>query len=185
VGTSLAYGDAATQEQALQARQMKREQFLKRVAEMCGPAEVKAVRQLADLPPEQRRSAARNLDKANADQGLTEFLTSLLDDDLIDDLAAILPGGSSYQDADELLKRLWNRLLLLIDSQAKDVLYAHNQLRLVVDQKAQRASGRDGPVADGAYQSAVANARAVLSATEDLERREKATRRLQSSEADE
>ena len=164
---------------------MKREQFLKRVAEMCGPAEVKAVRQLADLPPEQRRSAARNLDKANADQGLTEFLTSLVEDDLIDDLAAILPGGSSYQDADELLKRLWNRLLLMIDSQAKDVLYAHNQLSLVVKQRARRASGGHGPEADGAYQSAVANARAVLAATEDVERGEKATKRLQSSEADE
>jgi hypothetical protein len=152
---------------------------------MCGPAEVKAVRQLADLPPEQRRSAARNLDKANADQGLTEFLTSLLDDDLIDDLAAILPGGSSYQDADELLKRLWNRLLMMIEPQAKDVLYAHNQLRLAVDQKARRASGRHEAVADGAYQSAVANAKAVLAATDDVERGENATKRLQSSEADE
>ena len=164
---------------------MKREQYLKRVAEMCGPGEVEAVRQLADLPPEQRRSAARNLGKANADQGLSEFLTSLVDDDLIDDLAAILPGGSSYQDADELLKRLWARLLLMIDSEAKDVLYAHNQLSLVVNQRARRASGGHGPEADGAYRSAMDNARAVLSATEDVERREKATKRLQSSEADE
>jgi len=125
---------------------MKREEFLKRVAQMCGPAEVEAVRQLADLPPKERRSAARNLGQASADQGLTEFLTSLVDDDLIDDLAAILPGGSSYLDADELLKRLWNRLLMMIDSEAKGVLYAHNQLRLVVDQKARRTSDGQGPV---------------------------------------
>ena len=157
---------------------MKREQFLKRVAEMCGPAEVEAVQQLADLPAKQRRSAARNLGKADADQGLTEFLTSLIDDGLIDDLAAILPGGSSYQDADDLLKRLWARLLLMIDSEAKDVLYAHNQLSLVVSQKARRASGRHGPKADGAYQSALDNARAVLSATEDAERGQKATAQL-------
>jgi hypothetical protein len=164
---------------------MKREQFLKRVAEMCGPAEVEAVQQLADLPAKQRRSAARNLGKADADQGLTEFLTSLIDDDLIDDLAAILPGGSNYQDADELLKRLWARLLLMIDSEAKDVLYAHNQLSLVVSQKARRASVRQGPVADGAYQSVVANARAVLAATDDVERGEKATGELQSGRAGE
>lgn len=164
---------------------MKREEFLKRVSKMCGPAEVEAVQQLADLPAKQRRSAARNLGQASADQGLTEFLTSLLEDDLIDDLAAMLPGGSSYPDADELLKRLWNRLLLMIEPRAKDVLYAHNQLRLVVDQKARRTSDGQGPVADGAYQSAVANARAVLAATEEVERREKATAQLQSGEADE
>jgi hypothetical protein len=164
---------------------MKREQFLKRVAEMCGPAEVEAVRQLADLPAKQRRRAARNLGQANADQGLTEFLTSLIEDDLIDDLVAILPGGRSYQDADELLKRMWNRLLLMIDSEAKDVLYAHNQLSLVVSQKARRASGGHGPKADGAYQSAVANARAVLAATDDVEPGEKSTEELQSGNAKE
>jgi len=164
---------------------MKREQFLKRVAEMCGPAEVKAVRQLADLPPEQRRSAARNLYKANADQGLTEFLTSLVEDDLIDDLAAILPGGSSYHDADELLKRLWARLLLMIDSEAKDVLYAHNQLALVINQRARRAPDAHGLNADATYQSAVANARAALAATDDIEHRAKAAEQLQSSEPDE
>jgi hypothetical protein len=164
---------------------MKREEFLKRVAEMCGPAEVEAVRQLADLPAKQRRSAARNLGLADADKGLTEFLTSLIDDDLIDELADILPGGRSYLDADELLNRLWNRLVLMIGSQAKDVLYAHNQLRLVVDQKARRASGRDEPVAERAYESAVANARAVLGATDGVERGEKATEELQSGEADE
>ena len=164
---------------------MKREQFLKRVAEMCGPAEVESIRQLADLPPKQRRGAARNLGQADADRGLTEFLTSLIDDDLIDDLASMLPGGSSYQDADELLKRLWARLLLMIDSEAKDVLYAHNQLSLVVSQKARRASGGHGPKADGAYQSAVANARAVLAATEDVERGEQATEKLRGGETDE
>jgi hypothetical protein len=163
---------------------MKREQFLKRVAEMCGPAEVEAVRQLADLPPKQRRIAAQKLGERTADHGLTEFLASLIDDDLIDELAAILPGGSSYLDPDELLKRLWNRLLLMIDSQAKDVLYAHNQLRLVIDQRARSASGRQEPAADRAYESAVANARAVLTATDTMERRAKTTR-LQDSEADE
>jgi hypothetical protein len=164
---------------------MKREEFLKRVVEMCGPAEVEAVQQLADFPPKQRRSAALKLGERTADHGLSEFLTSLIDEDLIDDLAAILPGGRSYQDPDELLKLLWNRLLLMIDSEAKDVLYAHNQLRLAVDQKARRASGRQGPAAEGAYQSAVANARAVLAATDDVERDEKATQKRQSSEADE
>jgi hypothetical protein len=164
---------------------MKREEFLKRVAQMCGPAEVEAVQQLADLPLRQRRSAALKLGERTADHGLTEFLTSLIDDDLIDDLVAILPGGRSYQDADELLKRLWNRLLLMIDSEAKGVLYAHNQLRLVVDQKARRTSDGQGPVADGAYQSAVANARAVLAATEDVERGEQATEKLRGGETDE
>jgi hypothetical protein len=164
---------------------MKREEFLRRVAEMCGPAEVEAVRQLADLPPKERRSAALKLGERRADHGLSEFLASLIDDDLIDELAAILPEGSGYQDADELLKRLWNRLLMMIDSEAKDVLYAHNQLRLVVDQKARTAPGRQGPVAGGAYQSAVANARAVLAATDDVERGEKASEELQSGEADE
>ncbi|MGB9299134.1 MAG: hypothetical protein WCD51_00930 [Anaerolineae bacterium] len=164
---------------------MKREEFLKRVAQMCGPAEVEAVQQLADLPLRQRRSAALKLGERTADHGLTEFLTSLIDDDLIDDLAAILPERSTYQDAYELLKRLWNRLLMMIYPEAKDVLYAHSQLRLVVDQKARRTSGRDGPVADGAYQSAVANARAVLAATDDVEPGEKSTEELQSGNAKE
>lgn len=163
---------------------MKREEFLKRVAEMCGPAEVEAVRQLAGLPRNQRRVAARNLGQADADKGLTEFLISLIDDDLIDGLADILPGGRDYLDADELVNRLWNRLLLMIGSQAKDVLYAHNQLRLAIDQKARRSSGRYDPVADRAYQSAVANARAVLAGTDKMERRAKTTR-LQDSEAEE
>lgn len=164
---------------------MKREEFLKRVAEMCGPAEVEAVRQLAGLPPNQRRRAARDLGQADADRGLTEFLTSLIDDDLIDELADILPGGRTYLDADELLNRLWNRLLLMIGSQAKDVLYAHNQLRIAIDQKARRSSGRYDPVADRAHQSAVANARAVLAGTDKMERRAKTTKQLQGSEADE
>jgi hypothetical protein len=151
---------------------MKREEFVKRVAEMCGPTEVEAIQQLADVPSRQRRTAALKLGERTADHGLSEFLTSLIDDDLIDELAAILPGGSSYQDADELLKRLWNRLLVMIDPQAKDVLYAHNQLSLVVGQKARRTPDSHGPSADGAYQSAVANARAVLAATDDLERNE-------------
>jgi hypothetical protein len=154
---------------------MKREEFLRRVAEMCGPAEVEAVRQLADLPLRQRRTVALKLGERTADHGLTEFLTSLIDEGLIDELARILAGGSSHDDADELLKRLWNRLLMMIDPQAKDVLYAYNQLSVVVGQKARGASGRGGPAADGAYQSAVANARAVLAATDNLELGERAT----------
>jgi hypothetical protein len=163
---------------------MKREEFLKRVAEMCGPTEVEAVRQLAALPRNRRRKSARDLGQADADKGLTEFLISLVDDDLIDGLAEILPGGSGYLDADELLNRLWNRLLLMIGSQAKDVLYAHNQLRIAIDQKARRSSGRYDPVADRAYQSAVANARAVLAGTDKMERRAK-TATLQDGEAEE
>jgi hypothetical protein len=164
---------------------MKREEFLKRVAEMCGPEEVEAVRKLSDLPRNQRRKAARDLGQADADKGLTEFLISLIDDELIDELADILPGGRRYLDADELLNRLWNRLLLMIGSQARDVLYAHNQLRMAIDQKTRRSSGHYDPVADGAYQSALSNARAVLAATDDIERRAKATEQLQSSEGDE
>jgi len=163
---------------------MKREEFLKRVAQMCGPTEVAAVRQLAGLPRNQRRKAARDLGKADADKGLTEFLISLIDDDLIDGLADILPGGSGYLDADELLNGLWNRLLLMIGSQAKDVLYAHNQLRMAIDQKERRSSGCYEPVADRAYQSAVANARAVLAGTDKMERRATTTR-LQDSQAEE
>jgi hypothetical protein len=168
-----------------EARQMKREEFLRRVVEMCGPAEVEAVQQLAKLPLRERRTAALKLGERTADHGLSEFLTSLIDDDLIDDLAAILAGASSQREADELLKRLWSRLLLLIDPQAQDVLYAHNQLSLVVAQKARGASGRGGPVADQVYQSAVANARAVLAATDHLEPGKKVSEELQDSEADE
>ena len=134
--------------------------------------ETEAVRQLAELPPDRRRSAAQKQGEAAADQGLTDFLLSLIDDDLVDDLAAILPGGTS-QEAEDLLRLLWARLLLMISSEAKDVLYAHNQLRLMAEQRARRASSGRAPDVDGAYRSALDNARAVLSATEELESEEK------------
>ena len=135
--------------------------------------ETEAVRQLAELPPHRRRSAAQKQGEAAADHGLTDFLLTLIEDDLIDDLADLLPEGSSQDEAEELLKRLWARLLLLVTPEAKDVLYAHNQLRLMAEQRARRASSGRAPDIDGAYRSALDNARAVLSATEELESEEK------------
>lgn len=147
---------------------MKREEFVRRVSEMCGPAEVEAILELAATPAPRRRTAAVRLGDARADQGLADFLTSLIEDDLLDDLAAILPGGKG-QDADEaeeLLKRLWARLLLLVTPEAKDVLYAHHQLRLMAEQKA-RGGSSGAPTVDRAYRTALENARAVLSSTEE------------------
>ena len=148
---------------------MKRDKFLKKVANMCGPAEVEAVQHLAELPPRQRLSEARKLGEATTDPGLTDFLTSLIEDDFIDDLASILPGGNGHQEAEELLKLLWARLLLLISPEAKDVLYAHNQLRLTVDQRSRRGSVRTGSSIEEAHRSALENARAVLAATEEVD----------------
>lgn len=145
---------------------------------MCGPMETEAVRQLAELPPDRRRSAAHEQGDAAADHGLTDFLLTLIEDDLIDDLAAILPEGSSQHEAEELLKRLWARLLLLVTPEAKDVLYAHNQLRLMVEQSARRASSGRASDVDGAYRSALDNARAVLSASDEVQPKEKATDKL-------
>lgn len=142
---------------------------------MCGPAETEAVQQLVKLPSDQRRNAARKQGEAAADDGLTDFLLSLIEDDLIDDLATLLPEGSSQDEADELLNRLWARLLLLVTPEAKDVLYAHNQLRLMAEQRAQRGSSASAPTVDRAYRSALDNARAVLSATDEVEPEEKAT----------
>jgi hypothetical protein len=148
---------------------MKRDEFLNRVAQMCGPAEVAAVHQLAELPPGERYRSAQKLGQATADYGLMEFLTSLIDENLVDELASILPKGGRRDQADELLKRLWTRLLLMIGPEAKDVLYAHNQLRLMVDQRAaQPLAGRARSI-DKAYQTALDNARAVLKATDDLD----------------
>jgi hypothetical protein len=148
---------------------MKRDKFLKRVARMCGPPEVEAVQQLAKLPPKQRISEARKLGEAATDPGLTDFLTSLIEDDFIDDLASLLPGGDGHQEAEELLKRLWARLLLLISPEAKDVLYAHSQLRLTSEQRSRRGSVATGSNIDEAHRSALANARAVLAATEKID----------------
>ena len=149
---------------------------------MCGPMETEAVRQLAELPPARRRSAAQKLGDAAADHGLTDFLLSLIKEDLIDDLAAILPEGSSQDEAEELLKRLWARLLLLVTPEAKDVLYAHNQLRLMAEQRAQRGSSASAPTVDRAYRSALDNARAVLSATEEPQSEEKVTEELETNQ---
>lgn len=148
---------------------MKRDKFLKRVANMCGPVEAEAVQRLAELPPKQRLREARKLGEASTDPGLTDFLASLIEDDFIDDLASILPEGNGHQQTEELLKQLWARLLLLIGPEAKDVLYAHNQLRLTSEQRSRRGSARTGSNIDEAHRSALANARAVLAATEVID----------------
>jgi hypothetical protein len=148
---------------------MKRDEFVRKVAAMCSPTEVEAVHQLARLPPKQRYGAAERISQAAADHGLLEFLSSLLDDDLIDDLAAAFERVSSHDDGEELLKRLWTRLLLMLSPEAKDVLYAHNQLRLMLDSRVQRAAADSTGSVDRAYQSALNNARAVLATIEDVE----------------
>lgn len=148
---------------------MKRDEFVKKVAAMCGPTEAEAVHQLAKLPPKQRYRAAQKMGQAAADYGLMEFLSSLLDEDLIDDVSAVLERDGSHDDGEELLKRLWARLLLLLSPEAKDVLYAHNQLRLMLDSRVQRAPADSTGSVDRAYQSALNNARAVLATTEDVE----------------
>jgi hypothetical protein len=148
---------------------MKRDEFVKRVAAMCGPTEAEAVHQLAELPPNQRYRVAQKMGQAAADYGLMEFLSSLVDDDLIDEVAAVLEKGHTPDDGEELLKRLWTRLLVMVSPEARDVLYAHNQLRLMLDSRARRAPvGSIGSV-DRAYEGALRNARAVLAATEEVE----------------
>lgn len=148
---------------------MKRDEFVKRVAAMCGPTEAEAVHQLAELPPNQRYRAAQKMGQAAADYGLMEFLSSLVDDDLIDEVAAVLEKGHTPDDGEELLKRLWTRLLVMVSPEARDVLYAHNQLRLMLDSRARRSPvGSIGSV-DRAYEGALRNARAVLAATEEAE----------------
>jgi hypothetical protein len=107
---------------------------------MCGPVETEAIHRLAEMPPNQRYSRARKLGETSSDYGLMEFLTALIDDDLIEGLAAILPQPGSSDEAQELLKRLWTRLLTMIGPEARDVLYAHHRLRLIADIQAQRAS---------------------------------------------
>ena len=145
---------------------MKRDEFLKKVAQMCGPVETEAIHRLAEMPPNQRYSRARKLGETSSDYGLMEFLTALIDDDLIEGLAAILPQPGSSDEAQELLKRLWTRLLTMIGPEARDVLYAHHRLRLIADIQAQRASASGGTKPDQAYQSAVETARAVLADTD-------------------
>jgi hypothetical protein len=163
---------------------MKRSEFLRKVARMCGPAETDGVHRLAELPPKQRPSAARELGAEASDRGLSDFLMSLIEDDLVDDLAVILPGGSGHQSAEDLLTLLWARLLSMIGPEAKDVLYAHNQLRLMVDERSRRSATRRGSRVDEAYRSALENARAVLAATADAEQRAEAARQTPEREAD-
>jgi hypothetical protein len=148
---------------------MKRDEFIKKVAEMCGPTEAEAVHRLAELPPAMRRRAAQTMGQAAADYGLVEFLASLIDENVIDDLSAILPKGEKRADSEELLKRLWARLLLMISPQARDVLYAHHQLRLMLEEKEQQSTAQPTRNVEEAYQTALTNARAVLSATEEVE----------------
>jgi hypothetical protein len=179
------YDIAALQECAAWTHQMKRTEFLRRVADMCGPVEVDAVQHLAALPPEQRRRATRRLAEAASDRGLSEFLMSLIDDDLIDELAAILPGGSGHQSAEDLLALLWARLLLMIGPEAKDVVYAHNQLRLMIDERSRNPAARRGSNVDRAYRSALENARAVLATTADVEHPVRGARHLPKGKADE
>lgn len=136
---------------------------------MCGPTEVEAVHQLAELPGNQRYRAAQKMGQAAADYGLMEFLTSLIDENVIDDLSAILPRHLSDNEAEEVLKRLWARLLLMISPEARDVLYAHNQLRLMIDKKEQQATTKRARHRDKAYQTALENARAVLASTDEGE----------------
>jgi hypothetical protein len=148
---------------------MKRDEFVKKVAEMCGPTEVEAVHQLAEIPSSERHRAAQKMGQAAADYGLLEFLSSLIDENVIDDLSAILPKGERHDEGEEVLKRLLSRLLLMISPEARDVLYAHHQLRLMMDKKRQRAKAQPPRKVDKAYQSALDNAQAVLAATEEVE----------------
>jgi hypothetical protein len=151
---------------------VKRDEFLKKVVQMCGPVETEAIHRLAEMPPNQRYSTARKLGETCSDHGLMEFLTALIDDDLIEGLAAILPQPGSPDEAQELLKRLWTRLLTMIGPEARDVLYAHHRLRLIADIQAQRASAQGGTKPDQAYQSAVETARAILATTDANENEE-------------
>jgi hypothetical protein len=148
---------------------MKRDKFVRKVAEMCGPTEAEAVHKLAELPRNQRHRAAQKMGQAAADYGLMEFLASLIDEDVIDELAAILPRDHSGNEAEELLKHLWARLLLMISPEARDVLYAHNQLRLMLDKRDRYAKTRREIRADKAYQTALQNARAVLASSDEAE----------------
>ena len=151
---------------------MKRDEFLKKVAQMCGPVETEAIHRLAEVSPEKRYTAARKLGQGASDYGLMEFLTALIDDELIEGLAAILPQPGSPDEAQELLKRLWARLLVMISPEARDVLYAHHRLRLMADLRAREGSAPGMTSHGEAYQSAIETARAVLATTDANENEE-------------
>jgi hypothetical protein len=144
---------------------MKREKFLKEVAAICGSQEREAIHRLAGMPIGARHHAARKIGRGASDEALTEFLTALVDDDLIDDLAKIVPKPATHDEANELLKRLWARLLVMISPEARDVLNAHNQLRLM----SQRVLQEAGPELEQGFERALENARAVLEATSTQE----------------
>lgn len=165
-GTELAEKPSRRADRGAETQAMKRDKFLRKVAEMCGPVERAAVHRLAQLPHNRRRAALAELSGQHAERGLMDFLAALIDDDLIDDLATTLSGGGTRGEAEGLLSELWTRLLGMISPQARDVLYAHHQLRLVLEAKEQETS-RDGIGAHSRpYESALDNARAVLAATE-------------------
>lgn len=145
---------------------MKRDKFLRKVAEMCGPEEAAAVHRLARLRPSQRRATLGELIGPHVDRGLTDFLGALIDDDLIDDLAEVLSGTGEGGEAQELLSELWTRLLGMLTPAARDVLYAHHQLRLMVEAKEQDTPSDGTAASDRPYQAALHNARAVLTATD-------------------
>jgi len=132
---------------------------------MCGPAETAAVRRLAQLPRDQQRVALPSLAGPHGERGPLDFLTALIDDDLIQDLAAILADSDSPDEAQRLLSELWARLVGMIGPQARDVLYAHHQLRLMVEARSEEPPRVHLASADRPYQSALENARAVLAAT--------------------
>jgi hypothetical protein len=148
---------------------MKRDKFLRKVAEMCGPEEEAAVHRLARLPQAQRRAALGGLVGPHAERGLVDFLGALVDEGLIDELAEVLSGAGEGGEAETMLSELWSRLVAMISPEARDVLYAHHQLRLMVEAKEQDGSGGGiGASSRRPYQSALDNARAVLAATSRL-----------------
>lgn len=138
---------------------------------MCGRSEARAICELAEISRDDRRDAAREIGRQAWDDGLSRFLVALIDIDegLVDDLAAILPKSAEPEEAQQLLRRLWDRLLAMITPQAREVLYAHNQLRLMMDI---RAGGEQEQLVSAlaeSYQRAVETARAALAATESGE----------------
>jgi len=66
-----------------------------------------AIHRLAQLPHNRRRAALTELSGQHAERGLMDFLAALIDDDLIDDLAATLSGGGTRGEAEGLLSELW------------------------------------------------------------------------------
>ncbi len=147
---------------------MKREKFLREVASMCGHSESRAIRELAEISRDDRRDAAREIGRQAWDDGLSPFLVALIDIDerLVDDLAAMLPKSGESEEAEQLLRRLWDRLVAMITPEAREVLYAHNQLRLMMDIKAGGEQEQPVSALGESYQRVVETARAALAATE-------------------